>query len=422
MYKGVKWQRSSHRGVRYYEHPVNKYGIMPDRYYAIRYRDKVAGRTVEEAIGWSSEVDKTKYESKEQEAIIRLNQLKSNVRAGEGATSLREKRAQERDRREAEEVKQITFGKFFDETYMSWKEANAAPNTSRTEKLLYEHWIKPVLQGITFADLSPVAVERVKAHMAKAGKSAKTITHTLGVIRQVINFARQRNVYQGENVVSRVKKPRVDNAKLRYLTSEELNKLLITLRERSADVADQALLSVSCGLRFGECAGLEWTDVNLENKTLAIRDAKTGSRTVFMSAPVETMLRARYEDGAKGLVFPDENGKQQARVSKTFQRVCDDLFNKDVEDRRLRVTFHGLRHTFGSLLYQESGDLYLTGKALGHKTLVMAQRYAKMSETRLRHAFDTMSKVIENGKKKTGEAIEGNHEEKRALKNNLKTA
>lgn len=406
MYSGVKWQKTAHKGIRYYEHPEKKHGIMPDRYYAIRYRDKIAGRTIEEGLGWASEVDKTKYESREQEAIIRLNQLRSNVRAGEGVTSLRESRAREKQRREKEEIKQITFGKFFDETYKPWKEANAAKNTARTEKLLYNHWIKPVLQNATFADISPVTVERIKANMAKAGKSAKTITHTLGVIRQVINFARQRNVYQGENVVSRVKKPRVDNAKLRYLTPEELNKLLVTLRERSEDVADQALLAASCGLRFGECAGLEWTDVNLENKTLAIRDAKTGSRTVFMSEPVETMLRGRYEEGAKGLVFPDEEGKRQARVSKTFQRVCDDLFNEDVEDRRLRVTFHGLRHTFGSLLYQESGDLYLTGKALGHKTLVMAQRYAKMSETRLRQAFDTMSKVIENGRGKKGEVVE----------------
>jgi len=400
------WKRTAHRGIRYREHSTRKHGIMPDRYYAIRYRDKVAGRIVEEGIGWSSEVDKTKYDSKEQEAHIRLNELKSNVRTGEGATSLREKRSQERTRREAEEVKQITFGKFFDETYKPWAEANKAANSSRTEKLLYAHWIEPVLQGITFADLSPVAVERVKANMTKAGKSAKTITHTLGVIRQVINFARQRNVYSGENVVSRVKKPRIDNAKLRYLTPEELNKLLTALRGRSIDVADQALLAASCGLRFGECAGLEWMDINLENKTLAIRDAKTGSRTVFMSETVEAMLSGRHQEGAKGLVFPDEDGERQARVSKTFQRVCDDLFNKGVEDRRLRVTFHGLRHTFGSLLYQECGDIYLTGKALGHKTLVMAQRYAKMSETRLRLAFDTMSKIIENGKKKKGEVVE----------------
>ena len=398
MYSGVKWKKTAHKGIRYYEHPERKHGIMPDRYYAIRYRDKIAGRTIEEGLGWASEVDKTKFESREQEAVIRLNQLKSNVRAGEGATSLRESRAREKQRRQKEEVKQLTFGKFFDETYKPWAEANKAKNSSRTEKLLYTHWIEPVLKGIPLPELSPVAVERVKANMAKAGKSPKTITHTLALIRQIVNFAKARGIYEGENPVARVKKPRIDNAKLRYLTPEELNRLLTTLRERSTDVADQALLAVSCGLRFSECAGLEWTDVNLENKTLAIRDAKTGSRTVFMSAPVEEMLSGRFEEGAKGLVFPDENGERQVRVSKTFQRVCDDLFNKDVKDRRLRVTFHGLRHTFGSLLYQEVGDIYLTGKALGHKTLVMAQRYAKMSETRLRQAFDTMSKVIENGK------------------------
>jgi len=370
---------------------------MPDRYYAIRFADKVAGKVREEGVGWASEgVTETT-------AFDYLKQLRQAARSGEGATSLREKRAQERERREKDEIKQITFGKFFDETYKPWAEANKAANSSRTEKLLYTHWIEPVLKNIPFDELSPVAVERVKASMTKAGKSAKTITHALAVIRQVINLAKVRNVYTGENVVSRVRKPRVDNAKLRYLTPEELDKLLAALRERSADVADQALLAASCGLRFGEVAGLEWVDVNFENRTLAIRDAKTGSRTVFMSAPVEAMLRGRYEDGAKGLVFPDENGERQARVSKTFQRVCDDLFNEDVEDRRLRVTFHGLRHTFGSLLYQECGDIYLTGKALGHKTLVMAQRYAKMSETRLRQAFDTMSKVIENGKKKEGE-------------------
>jgi len=371
---------------------------MPDRYYAIRFADKVAGKVREEGVGWASEgVTETT-------AFDYLKQLKQAARSGEGATSLKEKRAQERERREAEEIKQITFGKFFDETYKPWKEANAAKNTARTEKLLYTHWIEPVLKNVPFDELSPVAVERVKANMTKAGKSAKTITHALAAIRQVINLAKVRNVCTGENVVSQVRKPRVDNAKLRYLTPEELDKLLTALRERSEDVADQALLSASCGLRFGEVAGLEWVDINFENRTLAIRDAKTGSRTVFMSAPVEAMLRGRYEDSAKGLVFPDENGERQARVSKTFQRVCDDLFNKDVEDRRLRVSFHGLRHTFGSLLYQECGDIYLTGKALGHKTLVMAQRYAKMSETRLRQAFDTMSKVIENGKKKEGES------------------
>jgi integrase len=403
------------RGIRYREHPSRKIkqGAVsrPERYYAIRFMDKVEGKIRQESVGWESE-GVTLEEVKKL-----LQELKTASRTGEGPKTFKEKRAKEKKRRDAEEIRRLSFGKFYDETYKPWAQANKAANTYRTEELLYTRWIKPVLQDIPLADISPVAIERIKLNMAKAeksktpgkpprpGKSARTIVYTLAVIRQVINEAKKRNVFSGENVVSRVKKPKVDNAKLRYLTSEELDLLFGALRGHSKDVADQAILSASCGLRFGETAALEWTDVNFENKTLAIRDAKTGSRTVFMNADVETMLQARDGTKKRGLVFPDENGNRQARMSKTFQRVADELFNEGVDDRRLRVTPHTLRHTFGSLLYQATSDLHLTGKALGHKTLTMAQRYAKMSETKLRHAFDTMGQVIKAGQKKENNVI-----------------
>jgi len=367
---------------------------MPDRYYAIRFADKVAGKIREEGVGWASEG------ITETAAFSYLKAIKQAARTGEGPTSLREKRAQERARRAREEIAQLTFGKFFEETYKPWIEGNKAPNTARTETWLYSGWIEPVLKHAPLRDVSPVQLERLKKNMADRGKAARTIQMALGLVRQVFNFAKARGLFSGDHPVSKVKKPRVDNAKLRYLSPQEIDTLLAALRLRSADVADQAQLSASCGLRFGEVAGLTWADVNFENKTLAIRDAKTGSRTVFMSEPVAAMLRRRYPERSGTFVFPDKDGKRQQRVSKTFQRVADDLFNRGVQDRRLRVTFHGLRHSFGSLLYQEIGDLYLVQKSLGHKTYVMAQRYAKMSETRLRLAFDTMSRVIENGKQK----------------------
>mgnify|MGYP000870391002 FL=1 len=395
----AKWIRTKHRGIRYREHPTRKHGIMPDRYYAIRFADKVAGKIREEAVGWASEgVTETA-------AFSYLKELKQAARTGEGATSLREKRTQERARREREEIRQLTFGKFFDETYKPWIEANKIENTARTEKWLYSSWIEPVLKNLPLREISAVQVERIKRNMADKGKAPRTIQMALALVRQVFNFAKSRGFFSGDHPVSRVKMPSVDNAKLRYLTPHELDTLLVALRSRSADVADQAEISASCGLRFGEVAGLSWADVNFESKTLAVRDAKTGSRTVFMSPSIEALLRRRDPTRSGGFVFPDKNGKRQERVSKTFQRVADALFNQDVKDRRLRVTFHGLRHSFGSLLYQETGDLYLVQKSLGHKTYAMAQRYAKMSETRLRLAFDTMSRVIENGKKKKESAI-----------------
>ena len=74
------------------------------------------------------------------------------------------------------------------------------------------------------------------------------------------------------------------------------------------------------------------------------------------------------------------------------------MFNKDIKDRRLRISFHSLRHTFGTHVYENSGDLYLTQKALGHRTMVMAARYAKLSETKLREAFSKMADVMEKGR------------------------
>jgi hypothetical protein len=52
----------------------------------------------------------------------------------------------------------------------------------------------------------------------------------------------------------------------------------------------------------------------------------------------------------------------------------------------------------GTHVYENSGDLYLTQKALGHKTMVWPSRYAKMSETRLREAFTKMSDVMKKGR------------------------
>lgn len=382
----TQWLNTNFTGVRYREHPTRKNGVGRDRYFAIRFQQD--GKRKEEGLGWASEGWTA------QKAALTLAELKKAATLGEGPQRLSERRELDRQKRSSDEIKNLTFGKFFEETYFPWVKENKAENTIRTEKLLYDRWVSPVLVNVPLLLVSPVAIERIKKFMSDGGKAPKTIHHTLALIRQVFNFAKQRGFFSGDHPVSKVKMPVVDNAKLRYLTPEEVGKLLAALKEKSIQVHDQALLAVNCGLRFSEATGIHWQDVNFESQTLSIRDAKTGSRIVFLNDAVEDMLKRRQVENSKGLVFPDENGKRQAKASKTFWRVANDLFNKDVKDRRLRVSFHTLRHTFGSLLYQATGDLYLTQKALGHRTLIMAQRYAKMSETRLREAFVEMGKVI----------------------------
>lgn len=403
----AKWIKTNFPGVRYRVHETRKHGVKRDQYFTIRYKIKVKedGRIKvkdrEEGLGWASGGWSAS------KAYGCLKELRENKKSGQGPQTLEEKRKLEADRKDAEleaeklaQIKGITLSEYFDNSYLPDQKGNKKPNSIRVEEGLFDNWIRPAIGTIAFLELAETDLARVKKAMMDKGLADKTVYHALAVIRQILNHAKHPEIY----LRAKVKMPKVDNAKLRYLTADEIATLLSALKLKSDIVHDQAFISVNCGLRFSEVAGLRWEDVNFETGTISIRDAKTGSRVVFLNDGVTSLLKARKGKKKTGLVFPapvvrraEKRGEPQERCSKTFQRVADELFNEGINDRRLKITFHSLRHTFGTHVYENSGDLYLTQKALGHKTMTMAQRYAKMSETKLREAFNKMSDVLKRG-------------------------
>src|SRR6516165_12568190 len=85
-------------GIRYRTHPTRKHGARLDRYFTLRL--SVAGKQVEEALGWSSEGWTVKL------AQEKLAELRRARRTGQGHATLREaaeaNRRAKRDKAEAE--------------------------------------------------------------------------------------------------------------------------------------------------------------------------------------------------------------------------------------------------------------------------------------------------------------------------------
>ena len=400
-----KWLKTAHKGLRYYEHETRKHGKQLDRYYSIRFR--VDGVLHTYGVGWMSDGIPEAIRKEEpglgfQDYCLKLlRQYKNAVKTGTGPKSPKEKRSieeaqQEAERQEAERLEKeaVTFGAFFTDSYLPQATADKKEKTVTREEGLYDVWISDILKDLPMKDIAPFHLEKLKKSMADGGQSPRSIEYALSVVRQVFNVARRLEAYQGDNPTAKVKFPKPDNGRMRFLTHKEADKLLEALNEKSVDVHDMALLSLHCGLRFGEIAALTWQDVDIKRGTLTIRDAKAGSRYAFLTEQTAEMLKSRKKKKPADFVFRGRKVKLD-RISITFKRTIDELkLNDGIDDPRLKICFHSCRHTYASWLIEEGADLYTVQKLLGHKTNVMTQRYAHLSENKLRDTARALSLAL----------------------------
>jgi integrase len=402
----AKWIKTNFPGVRYREHEKRKNGVKKDQYFTIRYKWK--GKDKEEGLGWASE-DWTAAKAYERRCEIRENQ-----KTAEGPQTLKEKRKKaEETRRQVDAARQeaekrnVTFDDFMLNTYLPQSKLDKKPKTYATEEMLYRLHMAETLGPLTFSEIKPKHLNQIKENLTTKKKSGRTIQYILQLTRQAFHRAQELDVFTGKSPTSAVTWPRLDNMKLRYLSIDEAEKLLAALALKSRGLHDQALLSLHCGLRFGEIAALTWSCVNLEQGTVAILNAKAGSRTAYLTERASAMFKARKKGRPDELIFP-KRGKaagEREQVSKSFTDTIKELgLNEGVTDRKQRVTFHTLRHTFATHLYESTHDIYLTQRSLGHASGTMTARYAKMSESRLREGAAALENTF-GGKKQSGKVL-----------------
>lgn len=388
----TEWMRLE-PGIRCRKHATRKHGVKSDVYFVLRFT--VDGQTHQESLGWASE-GMTLVKAR-----VELAKLKEAKRTGIGARSLREKRALEAQKRkskeladQAAEAARLSFSEFWREIY--WPAQTHKAHGSRVaENSLWDKWIEPIIGTISVEALTISAVERVKNAMLEANKAPGSVKYALAVISQVWNLSCRAGIVSGDCPTKHIALPKRDNRRQRYLSREESNLLLNALATRSPISYDMSILGLDCGLRFGEIAALCWEDCDFERGLMLIRDPKArANRFAFMTSRVREILERRGRN-LSGLIFLDAKGNRLDRVSKTFRRIADEMFNKGIEDPRLRVCFHTLRHTFASWLVEGGVSLYEVKELMGHADFSMTQRYSHLSPEGLRIAVKVLEKKNE---------------------------
>lgn len=353
----VKITKKGFEGVYYRESSKRRYRGKPDKSYEILFRNK-SGKLVSEKVGWLSEG----YNA-------------------EVARDIRGKRV--REVRHGNEIldSEMTMATAW-EHFEQWILANT--KRYRNDQSMYRNHISNRFAHLKLSQVSPIDLEKLKADMFAAGKSPQMVKHALTLVSRIYNKVNDLGLWRGENPVKRVKKPQFDSARIRFLNQDEAQELLKQLRRRSFPAHDMALLALHTGMRLGEIRALRWQNVNLEERLIHVvasgeenTTKNYTSRDAFMSDAVHEMLQ-EYVRPANEFVFLNQYGKQHTGVPTTFKRMANQLFNEGVTDRRQKVTFHTLRHTFASWLALRGTPILTIRDLMGHKTLAMTERYAKL--------------------------------------------
>ena len=370
-------------GVLFREHKTRKHGVKKDRYFVIYYRFN--GKNYQEAVGWGSQGWNAK------KARDLLGDLKRNQRRGETPFTLREKKDQVKNEEIEKETEALSVSSLFKRYYLP--QAKQDKKTWSKDEQLFRLWIAPVIGGKSLHSVTSFDIERIKSRMSKESKSPKTILYALATVRQIFNYAIRNELYVGKNPVSLVKKPKADNRRLRFLTEGEALELLDAVKGKSQQTYEVALLSLHTGGRFSEIAGLRWKDIDIPSKTITFVDTKNGeSRVTFMTEEVVGVLAAKEEGKPSDLIFPSRVGSRMVGVSNVFPRTVLELgFNDGITDRRQKVVFHTMRHSFASWLVQRGIDLLVVARLMGHKSIKTCERYAHLAPSGMQAAIGILN-------------------------------
>jgi len=182
-----------------------------------------------------------------------------------------------------------------------------------------------------------------------------------------------------------------------YLTDRERDLVLEAALEGSprgvpaGGLRDGAVIAVGVygGLRVSEISKLDRADVDLNSRTIRIRQGKgRKDREVPLhetaAAIVEAYLRERTDD---------EPALILSRLGRRISvRALRDLVVRLARKAGLskRVSPHTLRHCFATLLLEAEVDIRTVQELLGHSSIKTTERYTHVSSPRRRRAVDRL--------------------------------
>lgn len=274
---------------------------------------------------------------------------------------------------------------------------NCRPSTissSARSILLFLEYLKTRGCG----NLSAISREHISGFVEveqDRGMAARTVHIRLRRVYSFLRFLLDQQVI-GADLLKHKLKIKLPDSLPRAMEPEDVQQMLAVIKKPR----DKALILtlLRTGMRIGELLETKVLDLNLGEKNIRIFEAQKNrqGRIVYISADAARALKRwlKLRKCESDFIFCGQRG------GPLCYEAARAIFNKCLEQAGLNhkdYTLHSLRHTYATELLNAGMPLQCLQELLGHKSIEMTRRYARLSDNTRRKAYYKAMAIIEQG-------------------------
>jgi integrase len=296
------------------------------------------------------------------------------------------KKAQEiADKAKAQAWGQIKHGEkhryLWQDAVIRWINENGNKKSIEDDKYMLV-WLRPYLDDKYLDEISKDVIEKIIQEKLKttSGSRVNRVTSLLGAI---LNKA--TNEWDWIDTVPHIRKFKEPKKRIRWLTQDEVRRLMVEL---PAHLIAMARFSLLTGLRESNVTRLEWRQIDMQRRVAWIHpdQAKTGNA---IGIPLNNQAIQ---------VLRSQMGKHQVRVftykSKPVEKAGTKAWRDALERAGIEnFRWHDLRHTWASWHVQNGTPLHILKELGGWSSYDMVQRYAHLAPEHLAEYANKFSEI-----------------------------
>jgi len=337
----------------------------------LRYKN-AAGKTAHKRIGTTQEITLKK-------ARVRARKLKAEIASGD------DPQAQARERKAVP-----TWDEYFKIDYLP--HAKQKKRTWKNDADMHRCRVSERFGATPIDRIGRQQVEQFHSELRESGMAPATADHYLKLIRHALNLAVDWGLI-ATNPAAKVRQFNEDNQIERYLSDDELRRLMAVLRNYdNRPMALLVLWLLATGARAGEARAATWEDVDYDTRVWVIRSKSSKSkrrRSIALNDIALSVLdELKTAGGKSGPLFVGKRGPYR-HLNRNWARICEAA-------GLLGLRLHDLRHTYASMLVNAGHSLYEVQQALGHSDPKVTMRYSHLSKETLQKAADSAARRIKS--------------------------